>query len=190
MFTKPLIYISFSIFWTVRKSRLSQTSDVDNCSRWAQSLDFLRMRNCISHADFGRFWREMNAIEVYNGLRSQSWVMHMVEQACSYMEAERVIKMLGNIIIWCELKWAHLLPYQRIIALPVCNWSMVSYRAPAFFKYISSDIRWNIGHVSIINWVINSEPSRLVIFVAFSGLLWQKYAISNLSHWPVCTEAH
>ena len=33
VFTKPEIYILFSIFWTVRKSRLSQTSDVDNCSR-------------------------------------------------------------------------------------------------------------------------------------------------------------
>ena len=51
--------------------------------------------------------------------------------------------MLGNIRIRCELKWAHLLPYQRITALPVCNWSVVLYRAPTFFKYmyISSDIR-------------------------------------------------
>ena len=55
VFTKPEIYILFRIFWTVRKSRLSQTSDVDNCIRRAQSLDFLRMRNCISHASFGRF---------------------------------------------------------------------------------------------------------------------------------------
>ena len=49
------IHIVFRIFWRIRKSRLSQPSDVDNCSRWAQSLDFLRMRNCISHAGFGRF---------------------------------------------------------------------------------------------------------------------------------------
>ena len=33
VFTKPEIYILFRIFWTLRKSRLSQTSDVDNCSR-------------------------------------------------------------------------------------------------------------------------------------------------------------
>ena len=44
------------IFWTTRKSLLSQTSDVDSSSRWPQSLDFSRMRNCISHAGFGRFW--------------------------------------------------------------------------------------------------------------------------------------
>ena len=49
--------------------------------------------------------------------------------------------MLGSIIIRCELKWAHLLQYQRITALPVCNLSVVLYRAPTFFKYISSDIR-------------------------------------------------
>ena len=55
VFTKPEIYILFRIFWTVSKSQLSQTSDVDNCSRRAQSLDYLRMRNCISHAGFCRF---------------------------------------------------------------------------------------------------------------------------------------
>ena len=54
------------------------------------------------------------------------------------------IKMLGNMRLCCELKWPHMLPYQRITVLPVCNWSVVLYhlyRAPAYFKYISSDIR-------------------------------------------------
>ena len=36
--------------------------------------------------------------------------------------------MLGNIRILCELKWAHLLPYQRINALPVytCQWYYIA----------------------------------------------------------------
>ena len=141
VFTKPEIYILFRIFWTLRKSRLSQTSDVDNCSRWAQSLDFLRMRNCISHAGFGRFLtrdeRHWSIRWTKIAVMSHAWWNKCVP----IWKLKGGIKMLGNIRIRCELKWAHLLPYQRITALPVCNWSVVLYRAPTFFKYISSDIR-------------------------------------------------
>ena len=142
VFTKPEIYILFSIFWTARKSRLSQTNDVDNCSRWAQSLDFLRMRNCISHAGFGRFLtryeRHWSIRWTKIAVMSHAWW----NKSVLVWKLQGCIKMFGNIRILCELKWAHLLPYQRITALPVCNWSVVLYRAPAFFKYISSDIRW------------------------------------------------
>ena len=55
VFTRPDIDTLLTIFWIIRNLRLSQTSDVDSCSRLAQSLDFLRMRNCISHAAFGHF---------------------------------------------------------------------------------------------------------------------------------------
>ena len=106
VFTKPEIYKLFSIFWTVRKSRLSQTSDVDNCSRWAQSLDFLRMRNCISHAGFGRF---LTRYDLHWSIR---WTKIEVMSHAWWNESVLVwklqggIKMLGNIRIWCELKWA------------------------------------------------------------------------------------
>ena len=107
VFTKPEIYILFSIFWTVRKSRLSQTSDADNCSRWAQSLDFLRMRNCISHAGFGRFLtrdeRHWSIKWSKIAVMGHAWWNKRV----LIWKLKEGIKMLGNIRIWCELQWAH-----------------------------------------------------------------------------------
>ena len=104
--------ILLSIFWTVRKSRLSQTSDVDNCARLAQNL-FLRMRNCISHAGFGRFLtrdeRHWSIQWTKIAVMSHAWWIKRVH----IWKLKGGIKMLGNTIIWCELKLAHLLPYQR-----------------------------------------------------------------------------
>ena len=156
-FTKPEIYILFSIFWTVRKSRLSQTSGVDNCSRWAQSLDLLRMRNCISHAGFSRFLtrdeRHWSIRWTKIAVVSHAWW----NKSVLVWKIQGGIKMLGNIRIWCVLKWAHLLPYQRhrITASPVCNWSVVLYRAPAFFQ-IWYTLKMLVMYLSLTEWSIQS----------------------------------
>ena len=163
VFTKPEIYILFSIFWTVRKSRLSQTSDVDNCSRWAQSLDFLRMRNCISHAGFGRF------LTRYERHWSIRWTKIAVMSHAWWNKSVLVwklqggIKMFGNIRILMRTQMGTFVTISTYYCFTCLQLVSGIISRSSFFQIyiIWYTLKMLAMYLSLTEWYIQSHPGLL-----------------------------